>query len=179
MWLVYAIALVLGGGFVLLQALSGSDHHIGAAEAALDAHHAPEGPGLLSTRSATFAVFAFGLVGTALHLFRLASPSATAALAVASGAVAGLVAGLAFRTLGHPAASGEAGLHEARGQRARVLVPCARAQRGKIRARIKGQLVDMMATTDEAQIGAGREVLIVDVKDDVAHVVTAPEALQS
>ena len=64
-----------------------------------------------------------------------------------------------------------------KGQRARVLVPCARAQRGKIRARIKGQLVDMMATTDEAQIAAGREVLIVDIHDDVAHVVTAPEAL--
>jgi hypothetical protein len=178
MWLVYAIALILGGGFVLIQAVAGSDHHIGAAEASLDAHHAPEGPGLLSTRSATFAVFAFGLVGTPLHLFRLASPGAVLGLALGSAVVAGLVAGLAFRTLGHAGASGEAGFHEAKGQRARVLVPCARAQRGKIRARIKGQLVDMMATTDEAQIAAGREVLIVDVKDDVAHVVTAPEALR-
>jgi len=177
MWLVYAIALIVGGGIVLLQALGGSDHDIGAAEASLDAHHAPAGPGILSTRSVMFALFAFGLVGGALHVLRLASPAASLALAVASGVVAGLVAGLAFRALGQPGASGEAGLHEARGQRARVLVPCARAQRGKIRARIKGQLVDMMATTDEAQIGAGREVLIVDVKDDVAHVVTAPEAL--
>ena len=152
MWLVYAIALILGGGTVLLQVLAGADHHIGAADASLDAHHAPTGPGILSTRSVTFAVFAFGLV-------------------------AGLVTGLAFRALGHEGASGEAGFHEAKGQRARVLVPCGREQRGKIRARIKGQLVDMMATTDEAQIGAGREVLIIEVKDDVAHVVTAPEAL--
>lgn len=179
MWLVYAIALILGGGVVLLQVLAGADHHIGSADAALDAHHAPSGPGILSTRSLTFAFFAFGLVGTVLHVLRLASRGAVLSLAVASGLVAGLVAGLAFRALGHAGASGEAGFHEAKGQRARVLVPCARAQRGKIRARIKGQLVDMMATTDEAQIGAGREVLIVDVKDDVAHVVTAPEALGS
>jgi len=179
MWLVYAIALILGGGTVLLQVLAGADHHIGAADAALDAHHAPTGPGILSTRSLTFAVFAFGLVGGLLQVLHLAAPGAVAALAAASGIVAGLVAGLAFRTLGHEGASGEAGFHEAKGQRARVLVPCARAQRGKIRARIKGQLVDMMATTDEAQIGAGREVVIVDIKDDVAHVVTAPEALSS
>ena len=177
MWLVYAIALVLGGGTVLLQVLAGGDHHIGTADASLDAHHAPTGPGILSTRSVTFAAFGFGLVGAVLHVLRLASPGAVLALAVVSGVVAGLVAGLAFRALGHPGASGEAGFHEAKGQRARVLVPCAREQRGKIRARIKGQLVDMMATTDEAQIAAGREVLIIEVKGDVAHVVTAPEAL--
>ena len=177
MWLVYAIALILGGGIVLLQMLAGGDHHIGHAEMALDAHHAPTGPGILSTRSATFALFAFGLVGTPLQLFRLATPTVALAVAVASGVVAGLVAGLAFRALGHEGASGQAAFLEAKGQRAKVLVPCARAQRGKIRARIKGQLGDMMATTDEPQIAAGREVLIVDVHDDVAHVVTAPEAL--
>jgi len=177
MWLVYAIALILGGGIVLLQMLAGGDHHIGHAEMALDAHHAPTGPGILSTRSATFALFAFGLVGTPLQLFRLAAPAAALAVAVASGVVAGLVAGLAFRALVLEGSSGQAAFLEAKGQRAKVLVPCARAQRGKIRARIKGQLVDMMATTDEPQIAAGREVLIVDVHDDVAHVVTAPEAL--
>ncbi len=176
MWLVYAIALILGGGTVLAQVLAGVDHDIGTADGALDAHHAPSGPGILSTRSVTFAVFAFGLVGCALHVLGLATPGGTLALASASGVVAGLGAGVAFRALGHEGASGQAGLHEAKGQRARVLVPCASSQRGKIRARIKGQLVDMMATTDEAQIAAGREVLIVDIHDDVAHVVTAPEA---
>jgi hypothetical protein len=176
MWLVYAIALVLGGGIVLLQVLAGGDHHIGHADAALDAHHAPTGPGILSTRSVTFAVFAFGLVGTPLHVLRLASSPVVLAVAIASGLVAGLVAGLAFRALGHEGASGQAAFHDAKGQRAKVLVPCARAQRGKIRARIKGQLVDMMATTDEPQIAAGREVVIIDIHDDVAHVVTAPEA---
>ena len=117
-------------------------------------------------------------MGLALHVFRVTSPAATLGLAAASGAVAGLVAGVAFLTLGQRGASGEAGFHEAKGQRARVLVACARAQRGKIRVRIKGQLVDMLATTDEPQIDAGREVLIVDIHDDVAHVVTAPEALR-
>src|SRR5262245_14151763 len=58
MWLVYAIALILGGGIVLLQVVAGADHHIGHADGALDAHHAPTGPGILSTRSVTFALFA-------------------------------------------------------------------------------------------------------------------------
>ena len=177
MWLVYAIALILGGGIVLLQMLAGGDHVIGHADAALDAHHAPTGPGILSTRSATFAIFAFGLVGLPLHVLGLASPGVVAALALASGVLAGLITGLVFRALGHEGASGQAAFLDAKGQRAKVLVPCAREQRGKIRARIKGQLVDMMATTDETQIAAGREVVIVDIKDDIAHVVTAPEAL--
>src|SRR6185295_4277815 len=108
MWLVYAVALVVGGGIVLLQVLAGADHHIGTADASLDAHHAPTGPGLLSTRSITFAVFAFGLVGTPIQAFGLASPTVVLAVAVASGVAAGLVAGLAFRALGHGGASGEA-----------------------------------------------------------------------
>ena len=87
MWLVYAIALILGGGIVLLQMLAGGDHHIGHAEGALDAHHAPTGPGILSTRSALFAAFAFGLVGFTLHVLRLASPAAVLGLAALLGLV--------------------------------------------------------------------------------------------
>ena len=55
----------------------------------------------------------------------------------------------------------------------RVLVACARGSRGKIRVTLKGQQVDMLATTDDEAIPVGSEVLVVEVRDDVAHVVRA------
>jgi hypothetical protein len=38
---------------------------------------------------------------------------------------------------------------------------------------LKGQQVDMLATTDDDSIPVGSEVLVVEVRDDVAHVVRA------
>jgi membrane protein implicated in regulation of membrane protease activity len=81
--------------------------------------------------------------------------------------------GLAFKRLSDPEASGEAGFHEAKGGRARVLVACSRTARGKIRVTLKGQQVDMLATTDDESIPAGTEVRVVEVRDDVAHVARA------
>ena len=42
----------------------------------------------------------------------------------------------------------------------------------KIRVQLKGHQVDMLATTDEEQIAEGSEVVIVGVRDGVAHVAT-------
>lgn len=173
MGLAYLVALILGGGILLIQLLSGD--HGDAGDHGLDAHHPLHGPGLLSTRSLTFGLLAFGLVGAGLHLPGLVSPPGALALAAASGLLSALGAGLAFRTIGHPAASGAAGFQEAKGQTARVLVRCARQQRGKIRVPLKGQLVDMMATTDGADIPPGVAVRILEIRDDVAYVVPAPE----
>ena len=89
-----------------------------------------------------------------------------------TGANVGLwdLVGMTFRQLGDPAVSGEAGFHEARGATGRVLVACARGRSGKVRVALKGQTVDMLATTDEDEIPAGAEVVIADVRDMVAHV---------
>jgi hypothetical protein len=85
--------------------------------------------------------------------------------------VAALVAvGYAFRSLDDASASGAAALDEVRGRRARVLVGCARGRRGKVRVALKGHQVDLLATTDEEEIAEGTDVLIVDVREGVAHV---------
>ncbi len=173
MSLVYLIALVLGGGTLLVQLLSGLGH--GADHDWAAAHHPLHGPGLLSTRSLTFGLLAFGLVGAPVHILGLARPVAALALAVASGLASGLLVGLAFRTLGNPEASGAASLLEAKGLTARVLVACAREQRGKVRVALKGQLIDVIATTEATLIPAGASVRIVEVRDEVAHVVPAEE----
>jgi len=183
MWLLYLLALILGGGILLVQVVGGAHHdgaghfghfgdgdHLGGSD-----HHAEQGPGVLSTRSVTYGLFAFGFVGTSLHLLRLAGEPAGVAIAAAAGTGVTLAVGNALRALGDPAASGEAALLEARGRPARVVVPLSRDQRGKVRVQIKGQAVDLLATTTGGELAVGAEVVVVDVRGDVAEVVAAGE----
>lgn len=170
MWLLYLLALILGGGIMLVQLVAGSDHHD------LDHGEGPhpyEGPGVLSIRSATYGLFTFGFVGGALHVLALARPGLALAGGLVTGALTTFFVGLTFRRLSDPEATGEAGFHEAKGGLGRVLVACSRGGRGKIRVSLKGQQVDMLATTDEESIPAGTEVRVVEVRDDVAHVARA------
>jgi membrane protein implicated in regulation of membrane protease activity len=176
MWLLYLLALILGGGLLLVQMLAGGhghgiDHDFGHVEDT----HSYEGPGVLSIRAAMYGVFTFGVVGGALHILGLARPGVALAAGVTTGLLTTFFVGLTFKQLADPAASGEAGFHEVRGQRGRVLVACSREHRGKIRVFLKGQQVDILATTDEESIPAGSEVVVAEVRDDVAHVRRATE----
>jgi membrane protein implicated in regulation of membrane protease activity len=185
MLLLYLVALVLGGGLLLVQVVGGGHHdaaghlgvgpfggsdHLGGGD-----HHPEQGPGVLSIRSVTYGLFAFGFVGTCLHALRLAGEPASLALAAATGAAVTLAVGTTLRTLSDPGASGEAALLEARGRSGRVLVPLSRDQRGKVRVQIKGQTVDLLATTSGGELKAGAEVVVLDVRGDIAEVAAAPE----
>src|SRR5687767_11037354 len=160
MWLLYLVAVVLGGGSLLVQIFAG-DH--GDAGDGLDhgggAH--PDGPGILSTRSLVYALFTFGFVGGLLHVTGAVEPRTALVVGIAAAVAAGALVGYLFQSLGHAGASGAAGLDEVRGRKARVLVACARGRRGKVRVQLKGHQVDVLATTDEEQIAEGSDVLIV------------------
>ena len=169
MWLVYLLALVVGGGLLLVQAISGG-HDMVETGSAADIQHHGAGPGLLSIRSAVYGVFTFGFVGAALHIPGLARPLAALALAAVSGLAASLAAGFTFARLGSADASGATSFVEARGRRGRVLLPCAADRPGKIRLELGGQQVDMKATSAGALIPAGTEVVVVEVLEDVARV---------
>jgi len=158
-----------------VQLLSGHGHDVGGGghdfgHAAEGDHHPTTGPGLMSMRSVSYGVFAFGFVGGALHVLGMAGPVAALVVGALSGVAAALVVGITFRNLADVEASGEAGLHEARGARARVIVNCAQGREGKVRLTLKGQTVDALATTDEEAIAVGAEVVIVEVRDAVVHV---------
>src|SRR5262245_49507660 len=141
MWLLYAAAFVLGAGILLVQLLSGHHgHDVGGHDAVTD-HHPSEGPGLMSIRSVSYGVFAFGFVGGTLHVLGLAAPNLALVLGLVAGGGATLAVGMTFRALGDPTVFGEAGFHEARGATGRVLVPCARGREGKVRVTLKGQTV--------------------------------------
>jgi membrane protein implicated in regulation of membrane protease activity len=173
MWLVYVLALVVGGGLMLVQAVSGGHDTIDVGHS-LDIQHHGGGPGVLSIRFFIYGLFAFGFVGAALQILRITGRWPALLLALASGVGAGLAAGFTFARIGSPSASGAASLHEARGQRARVLLPCTKERPGKVRLELGGQEVDMMATTSGPPIPAGAEVVVVEVREDVAHVASAP-----
>jgi hypothetical protein len=173
MWLVYLLALVVGGGLLFVQAISGGHQGVDAGHA-MDIQHHGGGPGLVSIRSAVYGLFAFGFVGAALHVPGITGHGAALALAVASGVAATLIAGFTFSRLGSVEASGAASLDQAAGRRARVLLPCAPDRPGKIRLELGGQQIDMKATTSGPAIPAGVEVVVVEVVEDVARV--APPA---
>jgi membrane protein implicated in regulation of membrane protease activity len=172
MWLVYVLALVVGGGLMLVQAVSGGHDTVDAGHA-LDVQHHGGGPGVLSIRSFIYGLFTFGFVGAALHIPGITSRRSALLIALASAVAAGLAAGYTFARLGSAAASGAASLQEARGRRARVLLPCAADRPGKIRLDLGGQQVDMKATTSGPPIPAGAEVVVVEVREDVALVAPA------
>jgi hypothetical protein len=171
MWLVYLLALVIGGGLLFVQAVSGG--HDAAVSGHGDIQHHGAGPGLLSIRSAMYGLFTFGFVGAALHILGLVRPLSAFGLAMASAIAATLAAGATFARLGSAEASGAASLSEARGRHARVLLPCAADRPGKIRLELGGQQVDMQAITEGAPIPAGVEVVVTEVREDVARVVPA------
>jgi hypothetical protein len=174
MWLLYLLAVVLGGGSLLVQLLAGGDHdHVHD----FGGPDHPDGPGLLSTRALVYALFTFGFVGLLLHVPGLLEPPTALVVALASALATGIAVGQVFRTLGDAAASGAAAIDEARGREGRVLVSCGKGRRGKVRVGVKGQTVDVLATTDAEHIAVGAMVRIVDVKDGVAHV-AASETLK-
>jgi membrane protein implicated in regulation of membrane protease activity len=175
MWIVYLVALILGGGALFVQLLAGSDHDLGGHDVSLADAHPDAGPGIVSTRSITFALAAFGLVGAPLHILGILAPSRALTVALLAAVGAGTIAGFAFRRLGSASASGAASFRELVGRPGRVLVPLGGEQRGKIRVALGGHLVDVLATTDEDHIEAGASVKVVDVRDEVAHVVSQGE----
>jgi membrane protein implicated in regulation of membrane protease activity len=179
----YLAALIIGLGTIALQFIlshSGTDmsHDMdmgsGGADGGHDLSHDMQGPLMgaaalfLSMRFWTFALMAFGIVGTALHYLDLCGAAGTLVLAAGSGFGSGLLAAWVFRNLTRGVSSSETSA-DAVGHVARVLVPMKKGQSGKVRVQIKGKVIDMVATTDSESI-EGDEVLVVEMRDTSAHV---------
>ncbi len=178
----YLAALIFGLGAILIQlAASASDGDAGAGEdAQAGESDTPSLAGgvlfiFLSLRFWTFAIMAFGVSGVLLHYLKLAAPGSTLLLALLMGAVSGGLATWVFRVLARQEISSGTTSQELVGALGRVLLPCSAETRGKIRLEIKGQSVDLTATTDEPALGVGAIVLVEQLRDGVAHVSRAPE----
>jgi membrane protein implicated in regulation of membrane protease activity len=181
----YLAALIIGAGTIVMQLLfAGHDadaggHDVGGGhDGSHDAAHDVGAWSIfLSARFWTFALLAFGMVGALITMFAFATSTFTLLLAIASGLCAGLVAGFTFRALRRANASSSASLDETVGQIGRVLLPCSKGKVGKVRLELKGQSVDVLATTGDEEIAIGKRVVIEEVRGGIAHVTRAPEEL--
>jgi membrane protein implicated in regulation of membrane protease activity len=190
MELLYIAALVFGAGALAVQLFMGGDSDHGGA----GGHDAPHGDGhaggddahgvlasaaliVLSLRFWVFAAFAFGLTGTLIRMLGLASPLFTLVLATVAGLAAGALAGWVFRALARAESTSSASGDDLIGQLGRVLIAVSATQNGKVRLQLRGQAIDVLATTDEGPIGAGEVVLVEAVHDHTVQVARAPAEL--
>ncbi len=189
MGIAYLAALIIGGLTLLVQFVGvgdgdadGDGGHDVDADAHADDHHGDHGNGggvlatFLSLRFWTFALMAFGLTGTLLHQLELMDRALVPLIALGMGAGSGYFASWTFRALARASTTSGAGSDEAIGQVGKVLVPFNRERRGKVRIKLRGQTLDYLATTEEAELEAGAEVLIEEMRGDTVHVSVAPPA---
>jgi membrane protein implicated in regulation of membrane protease activity len=194
----YLAALIFGLGTFITQLLFSSEGSHGPSESPqLDAGGAPHdagaelqpGPSLhsatewasvfLSLRFYMFAAIGVGVVGAPVTWLGLSTPTLTLAVSLATGLLLGLSAAMGFRLLGRQTLTSGAGPAELVGQVGRVLVACEKGRRGKVRLKVRGQLIDYLASTDEARLAPGSAVLVQEVQAEGLWVCAAPiELLQ-
>jgi hypothetical protein len=193
MGVIYLASLVIGLGILLVQIAFGGregGHDLGHAgghvpvlghghDLAKSGHAGDDGPlaVVLSFRFWIFALLGFGLSGSLLHYLDLAGTTVTAIVAGAAGIGSGTFASLVVRAVTRGAASSSVNLSEAVGREARVLVACAKGHNGQVRIELRGQSVDLLASTDDESIARGEPVLIEEVRDGVAVVSKRPREL--
>ena len=197
MLILYLAALIFGLGTFAVQLLfsseashhgggpleldSGDGHELVAAHALAGHAHAEHHVGaagwasiFLSLRFYMFAAIGFGAVGAPVTGFGLSSPAWTLAVALATGLSVGVLASLAFRVIGRDTLSSGGGAAELVGQVGRVLLACEQGRQGKVRLNVRGQIVDYIATTDDARLGPGAVVIVQEVHAERVHVCAAP-----
>jgi membrane protein implicated in regulation of membrane protease activity len=174
----YVGSLVVGLGVIAVQLVAGHD-----SDAGHDVHH-DDGTHdvtpftlLASVRFWSFALLAFGLVGTLLVAFGFAAGLVAFAVATIAGLASGVLAVTVVSRLLHRSPESGASYGDARGRIGRVIVPIAPAGLGKIRVEVKGTSVDLNARSRDA-VGIGEPVVVEEVTSDGEALVSrAPKEL--
>ena len=188
MGVLYLAALILGLGTIMVQLLMGGDGDADADAGGdadvqdmdtdhADAHaEADSGflPIFLSLRFWIFGSLAFGMVGSLLHFLGLASGLVTLVAASVMGVGSGMLASWIFRVLNRQQVSSGAGENDAVGHVGKVLIRVPAQGHGKVRIQLKGQTLDLLATTDEVELLEGEQVLVEEMRDGRARVSKAP-----
>ena len=183
MGVLYLAALILGLGTIMVQLFMGGHGDADAdAGASVEADHgdahgeADSGflPIFLSLRFWIFGSLAFGMVGSLLHFLGLASGLVTLSVAGVMGIASGMLASWIFRVLSRQQVSSGAGEHDAVGHVGKVLIRVPTQGHGKVRIQLKGQTLDLLATTDEVELLEGEQVLVEEMRDGSARVSKAP-----
>jgi membrane protein implicated in regulation of membrane protease activity len=181
---VYIVCLLAGGIVLGASMFGGHDSRAGVdAHAELDAHaghelHAHhewvEKLPILSLRFWTWSATFFGLTGLTLSLTGTSSGAALA-LAILAGVGTGWGASFAISRLTKSAVGvlPEASSHI--GCEGRLLLPLVRGERSKVRLRVGGMDVDLVAESDSQEtMPAGTSVWVVELRGTHAVVEASP-----
>ena len=133
---------------------------------------------ILSLRFWTFALMAFGMLGSFLYFFDLAPMWWTFGSSIALGLFSGWLASWTFLKLSRSTPNSGAQAFELVGQVGKVMLPLNEEGRAKVRLRVRGQIVDYVATTDDAQLDPGSSVLVEEIRGNSVHVSPAPSGLK-
>lgn len=125
---------------------------------------------LSSMRFWTFFLSAFGLTGMLLKGLGLAGEIPTLISALVMGGLSGFTAAWIIKKLSDDDSGRAAGSHDYIGKSAQVLVPVQAKGVGKIRVRVRGQQVDLLAVTDEEKLTAEDEVIVIEMDGTRARV---------
>lgn len=183
---IYVFCLVLGGGFLGLSLLGdvfGGDADVDLGGDApdlhgghdVDAHHGGVAAKIFSIRTAIYALFGFGAVGTLLTwMWNGASPVLTAGLSAGTGVLSGWLIGVAFSWVKRSESGTLEGEASFEGHTGRVTLPIA-ASGGKVVVRIAGREVELRALPHPSALDRGepagwRNVVVVDMEHGVARV---------
>jgi membrane protein implicated in regulation of membrane protease activity len=186
------VGSLLFGGLLIAASFFGAGHdadvHAGGGGVGDGGHGGPDGHdqsqasawlSLFGLRFWSFGAAFFGLTGVVLHL--VGDPVLAAAapfISTGAGVTAGLGASTAFRALARDTIGEVRGAAALVGREGRLLLPVTRAQRGKVRMPVPGGgHVDLLAESDDDDaLAAGIDVLVVEVRGNVAIVERAPAA---
>ncbi len=126
---------------------------------------------LKSVRFWTFFLTFFGLTGLVLDGLELVPfELVTAVLATGMGAASGFAISGAVRSLSQDTVGRVAESGDYVGKSAKVLVAPKTGGVGKVRVEIRGNTVDVLATTDEDDILNNEEVMIIEMEGTTARV---------
>jgi membrane protein implicated in regulation of membrane protease activity len=179
MFSLYVICAVLGGILIVLSLMGHGDHgHDLSHDLSHDADHdhdfgstvwAP----FFSLRFWTYFATGIGLTGLALTYFSPLREPMVGILSAATGVLSGLMTVALMGLMRRSESDSSVQSKDLSGVEADVLVPIRPGQIGKIRCRIKGELLDLLASSDENQdFPVGAQVVIVEFEGDRVKVIS-------
>lgn len=192
---IYVAAAVVGVILILLSTLGGlfeghgfdlnHPHDLSHdGQMPLDSDHST-GPDLssvpiFSPRFWTYFLAGFGCIGIALHFISHIDGGTAVAIAVSTGVVIGLAVHTVMRFAQKSGSGKVPSLQEIVGSQAVMIVGTSGTQPGKARIKLRGELIDFLALSDDGNpVAAGKQVLIVSLSNNTVKVQDISEILDN
>lgn len=175
---IYIIAAVVGGVLVVLSLFGGHHESDASTDVSHDSDHgADHGDGpwvpFLSLRFWTYFATVFGLSGLVLSQISKTPEPMAVSIAAVAGLAVGLIVSYTMRALSRTDLDSSINPADMMGLEVQVLVAVRPGQAGRVRLTLKGEIIDVLATTDgDEAMEAGSRAVIVDLDGDRVKVVS-------